>query len=82
MTFSRRFLSVASGSLLLLTAGCDLHDFIHWSPDGQHAFVQGNDGTLVGGQLRRDLGPATDARAWPTDHITQSPSTTSNEDLG
>ena len=64
MTFFRRFLSIASGSLLLLAAGCDLHDFIHWAPDGQHAFVQGNDGTWLIDISGAILGPATDARAW------------------
>ena len=67
MTFSKRFLSGAFGSLLLLTAGCDLHDFIHWAPDGQHAFVQGNDGTWLIDGSGAILGPATDARAWLPD---------------
>jgi len=51
---------------LLLTAGCDLHDFIHWSPDGQHAFVQGNDGTWLVDSSGAILGPATDARRLAT----------------
>ncbi|HXI83490.1 MAG TPA: hypothetical protein VNL17_05300 [Verrucomicrobiae bacterium] len=62
-----RFLSCVAGSLLLLTAGCDLHDFIHWTPDGQHAFVQGNDGTWLIDGSGTILGPATDARAWLPD---------------
>jgi hypothetical protein len=67
MTFSKRSLSIASGSLLLLTAGCDLHDFIHWAPDGQHAFVQGADGTWLIDSTGKILGKATDARAWLPD---------------
>jgi hypothetical protein len=67
MTFSNRFLFVTFGSLLLLTAGCDLHDFIHWAPDGQHAFVQGNDGTWLIDSSGTILGKATDARAWLPD---------------
>jgi hypothetical protein len=67
MTFSRRFLSIASAGLLLLTAGCDLHDFIHWAPDGQHAFVQGNDGTWLIDSSGAILGPATNARTWLPD---------------
>lgn len=58
---------IVSASLLLLTAGCDLHDFIHWAPDGQHAFVQGADGTWLIDSSSKILGPATDARAWLPD---------------
>jgi len=67
MTFSRRLLSVAFASLLLLTAGCDLHDFIHWAPDGQHAFVQGDNDTWLIDSSGAILGKATDARAWLPD---------------
>jgi len=67
MTNPQRFLSGVFGCLLLLTAGCDLHDFIHWSPDGQHAFVQGNDGIWLVDSSGAILGPATDARAWLPD---------------
>jgi len=62
-----RFLSCVAGCFLLLGAGCDLHDFIHWAPDGQHAFVQGNDGTWLVDGSGAILGPATDARAWLPD---------------
>ncbi len=67
MIFPKRFLSVVSVCLLLLTAGCDLHDYIHWSPDGQHAFVQGDDGTWLIDGSGAILGKATDARAWLPD---------------
>ena len=61
-------LSIYIGAgLLLLTAGCDLHDFIHWAPDGQHAFVQGENGTWLIDSSGTILGPATDARAWLPD---------------
>ena len=67
MTFSRRFLAGVFSGILLLTAGCDLHEFIHWAPDGQHAFVQGADGTWLVDSSGAILGPATDARAWLPD---------------
>ena len=74
-----RFSNCIAGALLLLTTGCDLHDFIHWSPDGQHAFVQGNDGTWLIGSSSKILGKATDARATaPPIRITSSPSAPSN----
>jgi hypothetical protein len=62
-----RFLSCLGSGLLLLTAGCDLHDFIHWAPDGQHAFVQGDDGTWLIDSSGAILGKATDARTWLPD---------------
>ena len=62
-----RLISCITGGLLLLGTGCDLHDFIHWAPDGQHAFVQGNDGTWLVDSAGAILGPATDARAWLPD---------------
>jgi hypothetical protein len=58
---------IVSAGLLLLTAGCDLHDFIHWAPDGQHAFVQGIDGIWLIDSSGKILGPATDASAWLPD---------------
>ena len=67
MTFSHRLLAGVFGGFLLLAAGCDLHDFIHWAPDGQHAFVQGADGTWLVDSSGAILGPATDARAWLPD---------------
>jgi hypothetical protein len=71
MTFSRifhkRFLTGVFSGLLLLTAGCDLHDYIHWAPDGQHAFVQGADGAWLIDSSGAILGKATDARAWLPD---------------
>jgi hypothetical protein len=67
MTFSKRFLSVASSGLLLLTTGCDLKEFIRWAPDGQHAFVQGDDETWLIDSSGAILGKATDARAWLPD---------------
>ncbi len=63
----RRFLNYLGCGLLLLTAGCDLHDFIHWAPDGQHAFVQGDNGTWLIDSSGAILGKATDARAWLPD---------------
>ena len=67
MTFSPRFLTGAFSGILLLTAGCDLHDYIHWSPDGQHALVQGKDDTWLIDSSGAILGKATDARAWLPD---------------
>ena len=64
-----RFLSYLGCVLLLLTAGCDkeLKEFILWSPDGQHAFVEGFDDTWLIDSSGAILGKATNARAWLPD---------------
>ena len=64
---SRRLLTGACFSLALLSAGCDLHEFVQWAPDGQHAFVRGTDGTWLMDGSGTILGKANDARAWLPD---------------
>lgn len=63
---SRRFLLAVSG-LLVLCAGCDPTDWICWAPDGEHAFVQGADGTFLIDRTGKIVGDAPDARAWLSD---------------
>jgi hypothetical protein len=64
--FPRRFLLAISG-LLVLCAGCDPTDWVCWAPDGEHAFVQGTDGTWLIDRTGKILGNATDAKAWLPD---------------
>src|SRR5579862_6040053 len=63
---SQRFL-LAVPVVLLLCAGCDPTDWVCWAPDGEHAFVQGADGTFLVDRTGKILGKATDARAWLPD---------------
>ena len=62
-----RWFLAATGSLLLLCAGCDPKDWVCWAPDGQHAFVRGSDDTWLVDGSGKILGKATDARAWLPD---------------
>jgi hypothetical protein len=64
--FSQRSLLAVSG-LLVLCAGCDPTDWVCWAPDGEHAFVQGADGTFLIDRTGKILGPAPDAKAWLPD---------------
>ena len=63
----RQILATACGGMLLLCAGCDPKDWVCWAPDGQHAFVQGADGTWLVDSSGAIRGKATDARAWLPD---------------
>src|SRR2546423_1127027 len=60
---SARFLLAVCG-VLLLCAGCDPTDWVCWSPDGEHAFVQSADGNFLIDRTGKILGKATDERAW------------------
>jgi hypothetical protein len=63
---SQRLLLAISG-LLVLCAGCDPTDWVCWAPDGEHAFVQGADGTWLIDRTGKILGNAADAKAWLPD---------------
>lgn len=63
----RQFFAAACGGFLVLCAGCDPKDWVCWAPDGEHAFVQGADGTWLIDRTGKILGPAPDARAWLPD---------------
>ncbi len=62
-----RWFLAATGSFLLLCAGCDPKDWVCWAPDGQHAFVRGSDDTWLVDGSGKIMGKATDARAWLPD---------------
>jgi dipeptidyl aminopeptidase/acylaminoacyl peptidase len=60
--------ALVSGALLF--AGCGPEEFVVWAPDGQHAFVSAQDGTLIdsaGNQLGAALGEHEKALAWLPD---------------